>query len=189
MVHEYIKSRRSPVLFSDRKIEDYKLESLFEAAKWAPSSFNQQPWRFVIAEKGDNEYFELLFNCLTPANKLWAENVPVLILSIAETISSYNKKMNKYAFHDVGMAVCNLLFQATSLGLYVHQMGGYDSEKARDELKIPREYDPVAVIAVGYLAHSDRDFPEELRKREKAVRIRRPVSDTVYSGIWGRQKY
>ena len=123
MIHKLIKNRRSPVHFSDRPVEEEKLELLFEAARWAPSSHNQQPWRFILAKKDDKDYFNRLFDCLSPGNQLWAATVPVLILSIAETTSSYNKKMNKYAFHDVGLAVSNLILQATSMGLYVHQMG------------------------------------------------------------------
>lgn len=189
MVHEYIKTRRSPVIFSDKSIEDSKLESLFEAARWAPSSHNQQPWRFIFTVKNDTKIYRRLFDCLSPANKLWAKNAPVLVLSIAETISGYNQKMNKYAFHDTGMAVCNLIFQATSLGLYVHQMGGYDNSKAREGLNIPDGFDPVAVIAVGYPAESYDGFPAELIEREKSERVRNPLGDTVFYGIWGNRIY
>lgn len=186
MINKLIKNRRSPVLYSDRPLEKEKLELLFEAARWAPSSHNQQPWRFIYAKKEDINDFNRVFDCLTPANQLWAKRVPVLILSIAETISGYNKKVNKYAFHDVGLAVSNLIFQATSMGLFVHQMGGYDNEKARINLKIPRDYDPVAMIAVGYLAESYKDFPKELIKREKTPRSRKLLSEIVYNNIWGK---
>jgi nitroreductase len=189
MVHEYIKTRRSPVIFSDKPVEDSKLESLFEAARWAPSSYNQQPWRFIVTVKNNKEFYKRLFDCLSPANKLWAKNVPILILSIAESISGYNHKMNKYAFHDTGMAVCNLLFQATSLGLYVHQMGGYDNNKARKVLNIPDGFDPVAVIAVGYLAQSYDGFPAELIEREKSARVRKPLRDIVFYGTWENKMY
>jgi len=107
MVHEFIHNRRSTVLFSDQPIDDIKLESVFEAARWAPSGNNQQPWRFIVAKKENKDDYKRLFDCLFPANQLWAKNVPVLILSVAETISSYNQKMNKYAFYDVGLAVSN----------------------------------------------------------------------------------
>ena len=189
MIHKLIKKRRSPVIFSDKTIEDDKLESLFEAARWAPSSNNQQPWRFIVAKKIERKAYTELFNCLSPGNRIWAKNVPVLVLSVAETISSYNKKMNKYAFHDVGLAVGNLILQATALGLYVHQMGGYDNEKARNNLKIPQGYDPVAVIAIGYLADSFEGFPEELVKREKSIRTRNPLNNTVYDGMWGKKLF
>ncbi len=189
MINELILKRRSPVLFSDRPVENEKLELLFEAARWAPSSHNQQPWRFMFAKRKDKDDFNRLFDCLSPGNKLWAGTVPVLILSIAETISSYNKKMNKYAFHDVGLAVSNLIIQATFMGLFVHQMGGYDNEKARNTLKIPDDYDPVAMIAVGYLAESYEGFPQELIKREKATRLRKPLNEIVYNNIWGKSYY
>jgi nitroreductase len=186
MINELILKRHSPVLFSDRTVENEKLELLFEAARWAPSSNNQQPWRFIVAKKEDKDNFNRLFDCLSPGNQIWAVTVPVLILSIAETISSYNKKMNKYAFHDVGLAVGNLLLQATSMGLFVHQMGGYDNEKARNNLKIPHDYDPVAMIAVGYLAESYEGFPQELIEREKKTRKRNPLNEIVYSNMWGK---
>jgi len=189
MIHELIKKRRSPVIFSDRPIEDEKLGLIFEAARWAPSSHNQQPWRFIITKKEDEDAFARLFNCLSPANRIWTKNVPVLALSIAETISGYNNKMNKYALHDVGLAVSNLIFQATALGLFVHQMGGYDNEKARNNLNIPHGFDPVAAIAIGYIASSYEGFPEELVKREKAARTRNPLSETVYDGVWGKKLF
>jgi nitroreductase len=185
MINKLIKDRRSPVLFSERPVEKEKLELLFEAARWAPSSNNQQPWRFIIAKKEDKHDFNRLFECLSPGNQVWVVTVPVLILSIAETISSYNNKMNKYAFHDVGLAVGNLLLQATSLGLFVHQMGGYDNDKARKSLKIPYGYDPVAMIAVGYLAESHEGFPQKLIEREKEPRKRKSLDKIVYSNIWG----
>jgi len=189
VIHELIKKRRSPVIFSDRPVEDKKLELIFEAARWAPSSHNQQPWRFIVAKREDSNYFARIFDCLSPANQVWAKNVPVLVLSIAESISGYNKKMNKYAFHDVGLAVSNLIFQATAMGLYVHQMGGYDNEKARNNLNIPHGYDPVAALAIGYIAGSYEGFPEELVKREKAARKRNPLSETVYNGVWGKKLF
>lgn len=189
MVHKFIYSRRSPVLFADKPIDDSILESLFEAARWAPSSNNQQPWRFIVAKKENEDDYNRLFDCLARGNQLWAKNVPLLILSIAETISSYNQKLNKYAFHDVGLAVSNLIFQATSSGLFVHQMGGYDNKKARDVLKIPSGYEPVAMIAVGYLADSDKNFPDELKTRERKQRTRKPLSQTIFNGLWGNQLY
>jgi nitroreductase len=189
MIHQLITDRRSPVLFSDRPVENEKLELLFEAARWAPSSHNQQPWRFILTKKENKDDFDRLFNCLDPGNKLWAANVPVLILSIAETVSSNNKKMNKYAFHDIGLAVGNLLLQATSMGLFVHQMGGYDKEKARNSLKIPPEYEPVAVIAVGYIAESYEGFPEELVRREKSPRSRKSLNEIVFNNLWGNSYY
>ena len=139
---------------SAREVEQEKIIKVLDAARLAPSARNQQPWRFIVIKKEDRKFYTGLFNCLSPGNRIWAKNVPVLVLSVAETISSYNKKMNKYAFHDVGLAVSNLILQATALGLFVHQMGGYDNEKARNNLKIPPGFDPVAVIAIGYLADS-----------------------------------
>ncbi len=189
MIHKLIKDRRSPVLFSDRPVENEKLELLFEAARWAPSSHNQQPWRFILAKKENKVEFDRFFDCLSPGNKLWAINVQVLILSIAETVSSYNKKMNKYAFHDVGLAVGNLLLQATSMGLYIHQMGGYDKEKARYNLKIPPDYDPVAMIAVGYIAETYEGFPEELVRRERSPRSRKSLNEFVFNNLWGNSYY
>ena len=179
-IHELIKNRWSPVVFSEKMVEDEKLKVLFEAARWAPSSSNQQPWRFMVAKKTDRN-FNLFYDCVNKNNKRWVKNVPVLALSVAQVISDYTNAENKYAFHDTGMAVGNLLLQATSVGLYVHQMGGYDKKMARINLNIPAEYEPVAMIAIGYLGESN-----ELQERDKNLRKRKQINEFVFTHEWNK---
>ncbi|UCG28971.1 MAG: nitroreductase family protein [Bacteroidales bacterium] len=182
-IHDIISSRRSPVAFSDRKIEPEKIAGLFEAARWAPSSYNEQPWRFIYAVRENLPQFTAMLDCLVEANRIWARNAYLLVLSIARMVLSRDGKPNRYAFHDVGLAVGNLIAQASSMGLMVHQMGGYSTDKARDVLAIPREFEPVAMIAIGYPGNID-ELPEDLRRRELQPRVRRDLSEIVFENIW-----
>ncbi len=182
MINKLITDRYSPVIFDPGAVGEEKVNMLFEAARWAPSSRNEQPWRFIYAHRND-AVFEDMLSTLVDENRIWAQNAPLLILSIAKTTFAYKGKPNYYAFHDTGMAVANLLIQATDMGLYVHQMGGYDKEKARDVLNIPEGYQPVAMMAVGYKGNPE-EMPEELRSRDKAERKRKSRSELVYRGGW-----
>jgi nitroreductase len=179
-IHPLISKRYSPVIFSDKEVGEEVLNRLFEAARWAPSSFNDQPWSFIYGVKGKDEIYNLLFDCLMDANKEWAKGAPVLMLSVASLISPTTQKENPYAFHDTGMAVSNLLFQATDMDLYVHQMGGYSKSKARELLKIPDSYKPVAMIALGYKGNQD-NAPEKLVSRENNERTRKPLNSFVFN--------
>ncbi len=182
---KWIRKRRSTVIFSDSPVDDNKLEALFEAARWAPSSRNQQPWRFVVGKKQDEKTFADMCNLLTPTNQIWACHAPVLILSVAEIISSYNGLMNSKARHDMGLAEANLMLQAVSMGLVVHPMGGFDTEKATEVLHIPEGYEPVVMIAVGYPGNAS-DFPKEIQDRDARKRERNPLKSFVFSGDWGK---
>ena len=173
-LHELIACRWSPRRFSARPIEPEKLRSLFEAARWAPSSYNQQPWSFVVARRQDPESFERLLSLLTPPNAAWARTAPVLAISVAQLAFDHNGQPNRHAWHDVGQAAAYLTLQATALGLSVHQMAGFDAVRARELLAIPAGYEPVAALALGY---ADEPAP--------ATRTRRPASDFVHSGKWG----
>ena len=183
LINELLEKRRSPLAFDSKPVEEVKLMRLFEAARWAPSSRNEQPWRFIYATRDERPSFERMLDCLAGGNRIWAKDVPLLILSIAKSVSSYNGSHNAYALHDTGMAVCNLLVQATDMGLSVHQMGGYDKDLARKTLNIPEGYQPVAMIAVGYPGNPD-DLPEDLRKRELAERTRLPLEKFVFRSTW-----
>lgn len=177
-IHPIIKERYSPVIFSSRKIEEDKLESLFEASRWAPSSYNEQPWRFVVGIKDQNENYQKLLDCLVEANQYWAKYAPVLVLSLAKKNSSIKNRPNRFAQYDTGMAVGNLLAQATSLGLYVHQMGGYSTDKAKEFFKIEDEFEPMALMAIGYKGDIEL-FPDDLKEREMKKRLRKPLSDII----------
>jgi nitroreductase len=183
-IHDLLRRRWSPRAFADRPVEREKLLSLFEAARWAPSSSNEQPWHYIVATKDDPEEFARLLGCLVEGNHRWAKGAPVLMLSVASTAFARNGKPNKHAFHDVGQAVANLTVQATSLGLFVHQMAGFVPEKARETYSIPENMEPVAALALGYLGDPNT-LPDELRQRELTLSARKPIGEFVFRGAWG----
>ena len=184
-IHALLRQRWSPRAFADKVVETDKLRSLFEAARWAPSSDNEQPWQFVAATKHNPSEYDRLFQCLKEGNKKWAHFAPVLMLSIARLNWEEDGTPNRHAFHDTGMAVFSLVVQATVLGLMVHQMAGFDVEKARTDLKIPSGHEPVAMIAIGYPGDPDI-LPDRLKQRELLPRERKPAKEIVYKGIWNR---
>ncbi len=183
-IHELLRRRWSPRAYSERMVEPAKLQSLLEAARWAPSSNNEQPWSIVLATKDDTEGYARLLSCLKEGNKKWAFRAPVLMLSVARLTFEDDGTPNRHAFHDTGMAIFSLALQATALGLIAHQMAGFDIERARAELKIPAGHEPVAMIAVGYPGEPDL-LPDYLKQRELAPRDRKPVSAFVYGAVWG----
>lgn len=180
-----LEQRWSPLAFDSRSVEADKLGSLLEAARWSASSFNEQPWRYIIATKENSAEFDRLLDCLAAGNQEWAKNAPVLMLSVAKKTFTYNGAENRHAFHDVGAASANLAAQAAALGLFVHQMAGFDVDKAKQTYGIPEDYDPVAAIAIGYLG-DPAALSEKLQQREAAPRTRRPLNETVFSGQWER---
>jgi len=184
-IHELLRRRWSPVAFSERLVPREHLCSLLEAARWAPSCYNEQPWHFIIATKEQPEKFNRLLGCLVETNIAWAQHAPVLMLTVARLHFAHNEKPNRHAWHDIGLAVGNLLTQATSLGISAHQMAGFSAVKAREVFSIPEGYEPVTAIALGYPGNADR-LPEALRQRHTAPRSRRPLEQIVYSGTWGQ---
>jgi len=183
---DLLKKRWSPRAFADTPVEAEKLALVLEAARWAPSSSNQQPWRFLVTKRG-TEGFDTLVSCLREGNKAWAPRAPVLILTVADTQfpakGDRPARENRYAFHDVGLAVGNLSVQATAVGLFVHQMAGFYPERAKEAFAIPDPFEPVTVLALGYLGDAS-DLPNELRAREAAPRTRKPLEELVYEGGW-----
>ncbi|HLZ32722.1 MAG TPA: nitroreductase family protein [Nitrospira sp.] len=184
-IHELLARRWSPRAFDERPIEPEKLASLFEAARWAPSSNNEQPWRFLVATREQGGEYDRLLDCLLEGNRKWAYRAPVLILSVASMHFVDGAKANRHAYHDTGMAAENLVLQATASGLFAHQMAGFNVEKARADFNIPQGFEPVAMIAVGYAGDS-QVLPDYLKQRELAPRQRNPVSTFVFSGDWGK---
>src|ERR1035437_6722051 len=174
-IHELIGNRWSPRAFSDRDVTPEQLLSLLEAARWAPSSYNEQPWRFIVVRKSDPETHQKLLGSLMELNQLWARNAPVLILTIGKKTFSHNGAPNLYALHDAGMALSNLALQATALGLSLHFMGGFDRAAARAAFQIPDDYELGAVAAISY-AGDPEDLPEKLRQMELAPRARKPLA-------------
>ena len=184
-IHELIARRWSPRAFDERPVEPDKLKSLFEAARWAPSSSNEQPWRFIVASKSNPAEHDRLFACLLEGNRKWAFRAPVLMLSVASLLFEDDCKPNRHAYYDTGLAVENLVVQATALGLQVHQMAGFDVQRARETCLIPTGFDPVAMIALGYPG-DPAVLPDHLREREMKPRERQPISDFVFSIKWGQ---
>ncbi len=185
-LNKLIQERYSPRAFSLQKVEDEKIKLLIEAARWAASAFNGQPGRYIIGEKGDENY-DRIFKALVPKNRLWNKNVPVLIMTLAKATNSYNGKPNMYAQHDLGLAIGNLTMQAMEMGLFVHQMAGFDKTVAKEFFNIPDDFIPMTVIAVGYLGNVD-ELPDDLKKMELGTRVRREYGQLVFSGDWEKMK-
>lgn len=184
-IHELLQRRWSPRAFSEQPVGQDHVRSLLEAARWAPSSFNEQPWRFLVATKQDLSDYDRLLSCLTSTNQLWARLAPVLMMSVAKIVFTEGHEVNRHALHDVGLAVENLVVQATALGLRVHQMAGIYPDKVRELYGIPGEYDIVAAIAIGYPGNPET-LPERFQQRERAKRSRKPIADFTFAGYWGR---
>ncbi|MGA8264712.1 MAG: nitroreductase family protein [Ignavibacteriaceae bacterium] len=184
MLHELIKKRYSPRAFSNEAVEEEKIISLLEAARWSPSSMNEQPWRFIVGVKGEGETYEKIYNALFEQNQSWAKNAPVLILAVVKEFNDISKQNNRHAEYDLGQAIAHLTIQATSLNLYLHQMGGFDPDKAGKLFNIPEGYTPMSVIAIGYLGNID-SLPEQLKVREKAKRNRKELSELVFDESFG----
>jgi nitroreductase len=184
-IHDLLKRRWSPRAFSDRRVESDTLLSLLEAARWAPSSFNEQPWSFIVATKADQAEHARLLSCLVEGNIQWAQRAPVLMVSVARLSFEKDRTLNRHAFHDVGQAVADLSVQATALGLVVHQMAGFSPDKVREVYGVPEQFEPVAAIALGYPGDPE-SLSEKLKKREVAPRERKPLPEFVFSGRWGQ---
>ncbi len=184
-VHELIGSRWSPRAFSDRPIETDKLLGLFEAARWAPSCQNEQPWAFLVAKREDSKSYEALLGVLVDSNRAWASKAPVLILTLAHTQFAKDGRPNRHAFYDLGQAAANLSLQATAEGLKVHQMAGFNVQAARELFAIPEGWEPASVIALGYEGDAN-SLPEKMRERETSQRQRKPLESFVFSIAWGQ---
>jgi nitroreductase len=183
-LHELIRNRWSPRAFADKTVPPEVLRSLFEAARWAPSSNNEQPWAYLVATKDDAENFAKMLGVLVEFNAGWAKDAPVLALSVAHTTTQRDGKPNRVALHDVGSATAQLTFEANARGLQVHQMAGFDAEKARQTFAIPPDWEPVAAMAIGYPGNPE-SLPDKLRDRELAPRTRKPLGEFVMTGGWG----
>lgn len=178
-----IARRWSPRAFQDRDVESEKLLRCLEAARWAPSNFNEQPWRFIVATRDDEREFARMLDCLTEKNQRWAMKAPVLMLSFARRRYAKNGKENRTAEHDVGLAVENLSLQATREGLAVHQMAGIELDHIRTTYAVPDTFVPVAGIAIGYRAEPDT-LPDELYENELKPRTRKALPEFVFQEEW-----
>ncbi len=183
-VHDLIRDRWSPRAFSDRAVPRDVLQSLFEAARWAPSCYNEQPWAYLVATRDDKESFAKLLSVLVEFNANWAKSAPVLAIAVAELAFAKNSTPNRNAQYDTGAASALLSLEATAHGLAVHQMAGFDAEKARQVFGIPAGWEAIAALAIGYPGDPD-SLPQPLREREVAPRTRKPLSEFVMAGNWG----
>jgi nitroreductase len=182
-IEELILKRWSPRAFSSKPVEPEKLDALFEAARWAPSSSNQQPWRFVYATREEPEAWQKLFDTLMEGNQPWNVHVPVLIAIVAKLTSDRQNKPNRHAFYDTGQSEGLMTLQATKMGLYTHQMGGFYPEKVKETMNIPDGFETIAMMALGYMGDKD-ELPEPFRTREIQPRTRHEVSEFVFKGSW-----
>jgi nitroreductase len=183
-IHELLAARWSPYAFDDRSVALADLRSLFEAARWAPSSYNEQPWSYLVARKEEPEEFGKLLSCLVEANQEWAKAAPVLVLCVVALRFTRNNKENRAAVHDLGLASGSLVLEATSRGLFVHQMIGIEPEKARAIYNIPEQSEAWTAMAIGYRGDPAKS-PEKLAERDSTPRKRKRLAEFVFAERWG----
>jgi nitroreductase len=186
-IHDLLKRRWSPrAIDPNRPVTREQLKVLLEAGRWAPSCNGDEPWRYLIWDKGrDPQGWQKAYDCLSENNKKWVKNVPLLMLSCAGSAFEATGKPNRWTQHDTGAASVSMALQAVAMGLVIHQMGGWDADKARAAFAIPPEFTPMAMIAVGYQASPDI-LDEETKAKEMRPRGRKPVAERFYEGGWGK---
>lgn len=180
-MHTLFQQRRSGRYYNpDRFVSKADLKELLEAARWAPSCYGEEPWRYIICDKKKNpDSYERLLSCLVDANKKWARHAPLLMLSVACETFSKTRTFNRWAQYDTGAASISLLLQAVDLGLMAHEMGGFDENKVKDLFQLPKDCTPMAIITVGYEA---KDPPDKNQPR-----TRKPLSENFFEGTWGKE--
>ena len=178
-----LERRWSPRAFRPEAVEREVLSSLLEAARWAPSAYNEQPWRFIVALR-DTPEFSPMLDCLVEGNRIWAQHAGVLLAGLSFRNFSHNGKPNRWYHHDLGLAVENLLLQATEMGLFGHPMAGFSPSRVQETFGVPQEYDPLVMIALGYPGNPE-DLPEDLRAREYEDRDRKSSEKLFFEKSWG----
>lgn len=184
-IQDLLAERWSPYAFADRPVEDVHLSSLFEAARWAASSYNEQPWSYFVATQQTPEEYARLLSCLVPANQAWAKSAPVLVIGVVSLKFSQNSQDNRAAVHDLGLASANLVMEATARGLAVHQMIGILPDRVRELYQLPENVEAWTAMAIGYVANAD-ELPVGLRERDLLPRQRKPTSQFVFTASWGQ---
>lgn len=178
---ELIKSRRSPRGFFDKSVSEEDLMKMFDAARWAASSYNGQPWRFIYAAKDKNpELYETLLNIMVEFNQAWAKAAPVLMLTMARVKYEHNEEDYKHSWHDLGLAMGNMAIMGESLGISMHIMGGFDADKARKDLNIPEKLEPVTMVAIGY-GGMPGNLPLDIYKMEQVPRVRKEIEEIAFN--------
>lgn len=183
-IHELLAARWSPYAFDERPVSDEHLRSLFEAARWAASSYNEQPWRYIVATKANAAEHARIIQCLVEGNQAWAYKAPALAIGCTALNFVRNGKPNAAAVHDLGLASASLTFEAGARGLHVHQMIGIVPDKVRELYGVPEGVQPLTGLAIGYAADPST-LPENLRERDLAKRERRKLPEFVFEGSWG----
>jgi nitroreductase len=183
-IHELIRRRWSPRAFASTAVAPEILHRIFEAARWAPSGSNLQPWHFIVGFSGDETY-KAIYSTLVEFNQLWASTAPVLLLSIAKETNSRNEPNASHKY-DVGQSVAFMSIQAMDEGVYLHQMGGFDRELAGRLLNVPENYNVVTAVALGYPGNPDL-LHENLKRLEYAPRVRKPLNEFVFTGKFGEK--
>jgi len=184
-INDLARRRWSPYAYESRSLEPDDVRALFEAARWAPSSMNEQPWRYIFALRDDREEFEKALSCLVEGNRKWARYAGALIFTVAKRTFSRNDKPNRYAWHDVGQASFSLAIEAVARGLAAHQMGGILPDRVAEVYGVPEGYEVVSGIAVGYPGTAS-DVSTELAERDQKRRPRRPAGESVFARKWGQ---
>ncbi len=184
-VHDLIRRRWSPLAFADRPVEPEKLGALLEAARWSASSYNQQPWAFLVATKSAPAEFDRMLGCLVDANAAWARQAPVLMIAVAKLAFDHNGKPNRHAMHDVGAAVAQMSLQAVAMGLFAHPMAGFLVDKTREVYGVPPDWEPATAVAIGYPGDPG-GLSDALRQREQSPRVRKPLDQFVFAVRWGQ---
>ncbi|HQO33069.1 MAG TPA: nitroreductase family protein [bacterium] len=184
-VMDVIKRRWSPRAISNRPVEPEKLRIVLEAARWAPSCYNNQSWRFLVATRDDPVEFERMLGCLVEQNIVWARSAPVLMICVAPLNLEFNGQPNRHAFFDAGLASENMILQAVDLGLCVHPMAGFSPDRTREIYHVPEGFEPITAFAIGYPGDPE-SLPDNLKQMELAPRTRRPIREFVFTGDWGR---
>ena len=185
---DVIRERWSPRAFNPaREVSRADLRRLFEAARWAPSSFNEQPWRFVVADRGRSpEAFAALLASLIPSNRAWSAEVPVLVLLAVRTTLERDEAVNSHAWYDAGQAVAFLALQATAAGLAIRQVQGFDRDEARRACQVPAPFEPAVILAIGYAGDPETLRVDKHRAAERTPRQRRTIEEFVFEGVWSR---
>jgi nitroreductase len=183
-IHDLIARRWSPYAWADRAVSKEDLRSLFEAARWAASSYNEQPWSYLVATKADPEEFAKLLSCLVEGNQAWAQAVPVLGIGCTALNFTRNNQPNAAAIHDLGLASATLTLEATARGLCVHQMIGILPERVRELYRVPEGVQPLTGLAIGYVGDLNA-LAEAFKQRDLAPRQRKPLAQFVFGGKWG----
>jgi nitroreductase len=181
-VQDFVAGRWSPCTWEDRPVSGGDLRAVFEAARWAASAFNEQPWRYLVATRDQPGEFARLLSCLVEPNRKWAMHAPVLALGVISLNYAKNGQPNRTAAHDLGLASANLTAEATARGLSVHQMAGILPDQARTEYAIPAGFEAFTGLALGYAGTPDGEFAD----RDRAPRTRRPQAEFVFGGTFGR---